>query len=234
MYKEHMDDSLFEVFIGNAMVRKEQRDNENLPSEEKCAKLCQYSDFHNFRMKRLFAKDRRREIFSKIKKTIRYTAAAILVLVTLLFSALYTFSPEVRAAVNETVLKWYSIFVRSEPDFNAPSESVNLGDWELGYIPNEFVLIEEIDDDLGCLYIFEGNDQMIMVSIYEKTTDMLIDNENGAFQTIITEVNEYSVFDSSDNGEDNTIFWETEDAKFLISSVLPVDELLKIADAIKK
>ena len=83
---ENDDDILFEAMLKQAVIKSHMKELAALPPEEELRKMYTFSERHNKRMRKLFAKERRRAIFADVYRYAKLAAAVICVATTVIFS----------------------------------------------------------------------------------------------------------------------------------------------------
>ena len=75
-----INEARFDAMIRLAVIALNEREMAVLPSDEETMKIHTFSERHERRMAQLFAKLRRKDVFTKIRKVAYRTAAAILII----------------------------------------------------------------------------------------------------------------------------------------------------------
>ena len=102
MNTNQLSDSVFEALFRQAVIDSIYEEIDELPPDEELAAMYTFSDAHEARMKKLFARESRSENFCLVAKWIRWVAAIIMISVAILFGSLMLV-PQVRATVVQTI-----------------------------------------------------------------------------------------------------------------------------------
>ena len=225
-----INDSVFEGLFKQAVIDSFLEELDSLPPDEELAKIYVYSPEHEAGMKKLFAREARKERIRKSARRAGRLAAALAITVTILFDLLMSV-PQVRATVIETVIEWHEKYTKFTS--NAPrTEHPHL---ELGYIPEGFTeIIRDEADSITCL-IYENESGIILVFQYSDLSSSLsVTNENNAYEILQTGGVEYHIFETIVDGGESTIIWELYGQRNMISSIMSIDELFVIINSIEK
>jgi len=205
------DDSLFEAIFSQAVRDNFEQSLGELAAAEEEPEGIQLSEFHEARMRRLFAKTERRERNQAISKWTRKAASIAIVLMAALFGTLMFTAADVRADVLNTVTHWAEdvTYFFAHGTFNAPVAE------EPAYIP----------DGAGSILLFKAipNDSSLKINIVD------MDYEQVAIGKVI-----YHVFNSKIAGNLNYIVWDTDGQRYYVGAQLPTDQLLEVAHQLNK
>jgi len=231
MSGSHINEGVFEALFRQAVIDNFNEELDSLPSDEALAEQYAFSQEHEIRMKKLFAREARKERLQATAKWTRRVAAAIIITVTLLFGSLM-FVPQVRAVVFQTLTEWYEKFVRFTS--NAPEvEKTNL---EPGYIPEGFVEIarEEIPMITIIVYASTNTGETITFSSSRTSGSTSADNEGMGYTVIEIDGIEYHILTSEDAMSEHIIIWDKANQRYTLTSTLLAEELLKMAISVNK
>ena len=232
MNNSQIREGIFEALFGQAVIDNFYEELNSLPSDEELAKQYPFSQAHEMRMKKLFAKNDRRDMLQNAAKWSRRLAAAIAIVVTLLFVSLMTV-PQVRAVVVQTLTEWYEKFVRFTSNVPA-SEKKNL---EPKYIPDGFVEIvrEETHMLVTIIYMDFNEDQIItFLSASAASASTSVDNEDKDYTILEISGIDYHLFTSLDSSGENSIVWEMSGQRYSIMSTISVEALTKMAISVRE
>lgn len=224
-----IEDSLFEAVLRQAVIESYEEELCSIPQDEEIAKMHRFSDTHIKKMDKLFQRAKRQEKIHVTTKWIKRSIAILLIITSVIFGALVTV-PEVRAAVTGAVIEWFNQFTKFTSN-NA--EIGGLREWSPSYIPEGFTKIEH-DNFAGMLTLGYQDQQGIMIDIIcmYKGGSISVDNEHQEYYTVEEGDTAYHIFEALENGERNIIIWNREDCQFKAESLLPVNELFKVAQSI--
>ena len=223
-------DSVFEALFRQAVIDNFYEELDSLPPDVELAKQFAFSPEHELRMKKLFAREERLERLHTTAKWSRRLVATIAIVVTLLFGSLMLV-PQVRATVVQTLIEWYERFTMFTS--NAPeAEKTNL---EPQYIPIGFVEIvrDELELMTTILYLNEDDGSVISFSSTRMSGSTAVDNEMVDYIVSVVNGNEYHCFVSTEAGGEVTIVWEKNNQRYIITSTISIDELMKMAVSVE-
>lgn len=210
-----------------AVVENHKRELEAIPSREELEKMYSFSPEHEARMKKLFIKESRDKRRKNPFKVLRQVAAAIIILFALFFGILLT-NTEVRAAVWETVVVWYTGFTRFV--FNSDETATGDARWHLSYLPEGFS--ETNFETVGGYTYIDYSDslgQSIALQYKIAGGAIAVDNEHSEHTTVTEHGVEYHIFKSKSEEYPSIIIWERDGYSFMLQATFISDELLRMA-----
>ncbi len=154
--------------------------------------------------------------------------AAVIVVVLGAGAVLMLAAPEVRAAVRDTVVTFFDRF--ADFRFSEKSEPVELGEHALYYLPEGYVLTSQKEMSFYSFYTFSnGTDEIYLRCMLSDFSTIALDTENHTVQE--AEIPGYTAYTQTADvpGNENTVVWGDEEHAFVLSGMLPVKELLKMA-----
>ncbi|MFJ3388649.1 hypothetical protein [Lysinibacillus sp. NPDC086135] len=101
-----INDSVFEALFRQAIIDEFNEEIDSIPPKEELIKTISFSPEFELRMKRLFAREKRKGYYKKVLFYSKRVAAVFVITTTKIFG-MRLFNPEVRAAVKNTVVEWY-------------------------------------------------------------------------------------------------------------------------------
>ena len=229
MQKYSTSDSLFEALLSQAV--KDDLDNRirALPSEAEAVAEFPFSDRHIARMKRLFARDLRHERLRAAAKWVYRAAVIVLLAVTVTFGVLLT-SPEVRAAVSQTVIEWFDQFALFTPRVEAQATTR----LEPAYLPDGYFELDrfEMDDITFVVYTNEGGSNINLL-VQPVRGSKAVDHEELPYNSLFIEGIEYHIFTGNSAGKISSVIWERNGNRYEVSADLSAELLLKIAQSVQ-
>ncbi|GHV05894.1 hypothetical protein FACS1894217_03550 [Clostridia bacterium] len=230
MIEREFTDAIIDTALGEAFLEWERRRSENIPPKAELDKLYTPSERQTIRMKRLFAWDNRRTIIRTTLNVARKIAAAVVVSAAVLVALLLATAAG-RAAVANAVMTWYDEFVSivspAEQD-----EDVDLSAWRVEYVPEGLALVEDtlLPDQRILVY---GSDAesvtLLVVAASEMVNIGIVDGIQE--EQIINEVIYYCFW--GDDGE-KVVYWVLGNTSFTLGCNLSKEEVLLVAQGIKK
>lgn len=233
MDAKQIDDHVFEALFRQAIIDDYTEEIESTPPNEKLREMLSFSAEFELKMKRLLVREQRKETLSKVLKFTKRVAAVFIIVTSISFCMLL-FNYEVRAAVKNTVIEWYDKFTT----FIFQGEKSNSGqhkEWRPQYIPAGYleITVEKIGKATDIEYTSdEGNVIHFSYRPKENDTTINVDNENHTIESRTINGYETYIIEAIIDDFENGIIWSTDDYTFNIWSVLPVEELIKVAQSI--
>jgi hypothetical protein len=227
---EMTNDDFFEGRLRQAVIKNHNNEMKALISEVETGEKHVFSELLNKKMKKLFAANKRREVFTIVYKWSKVAVVAVCVSATLVFGTLLT-SAEVRKAVGDVIVTWFEKFTK----FQSPeiSNDFTEREWEPEYLPEGFELTQTLGET-GSMYT-KSEDIRIIFSYNNSDSSTSVDNEDMTYSTFIENGTVYHLFETTikDNYNDNIIVWDMDGYRFTVFGNYAIDELLKIALSVK-
>jgi hypothetical protein len=233
MIIENASDAVFDAVLKEALLLYEQRQSESIPPSAELKGKYPPSERQKARMQKLFDLDRRRDFF-KASFAFAKKAAAVFIVASVILSGVLMTSPEVRAAVAETIVKWYGEFVH----FVSPNESFHAfdpSDWEFD-APQGFVVAEDTVTPGSRVVVCESeNGDDFVLTVSPPDSNVYVDNENARYESVVRGGITYHVFVSDPKAvTDNRVYWKTQNASFLLLTSLPEESMMEIAQSVRE
>ena len=225
-----INDSVFEGLFKQAVIDSFLEELDSLPPDEELAKIYVYSPEHEAGMKKLFAREARKERIRKTARRAGKMAAVLAIAVTILFGILMSV-PQVRATVIDTIVEWYDKFTK----FTSPAPETIKPNLEPRYIPGGFKEVFRDEVAMSTDIIYENDAGIILVFQYSDARNSVsVDNENNHYEILLIDGIEYHIFETIVDRGENTIVWELYGQRNTIFSIISIDELLAVATSIEK
>lgn len=228
-----IDNTVFEALFRQAIIDEYNEEIDLIPPKEELIKTITFSPEFGLKMKKLFAREKRRDY---LKKALTYSkrVAAVFVITTTLIFGILLFSPEVRAAVKNTVVEWYDkftsfIFQGEASDTNKKME------WQPEYLPTGYYenFVEKLGKSTNIEYADpQGNIVYLSYRPEENDTNISVDNESHEIESRIINGQEAYIVKATSEEFENGVIWSMEGYTLSLWSKLSVDELIKIAQSI--
>ena len=173
-----LNEELFEVVLEKAFIEHEKDMLKSYPADDELESEYPISKKEIRRFKNIV---KEKEYGKKLIRVYLERAAVIVLCMISLFFALIMTSPEVRAAVEKVILKWYdkyTEFIFTDVSIGFDAEKVE--DVEIGYVPEDFILDFEEEEKQRFLYYKNSNDEEKYLTIeifYSENTNISMDNE---------------------------------------------------------
>ena len=225
------NEAVFEALFRQAVIDNFYEELDSLPPDDELAKQYTFSPAHELRMKKLFARDVRVEHIRATVKWSKRIAAAVVIVVALLFGSLMLV-PQVRAIVYQTIIEWYDKFV----SFTSNTPEIDRTNHAPQYIPEGFreTIREDIGSMITIIYTNDDNGVLITFQSSRLANSTAIDNEMMEYEVFPKEGIEYHLFVSTDDSSENTIIWEKSKQRYTIVSIISIDELINMAISVDK
>ena len=190
---------------------------------------------------KLSAKGRKKFVTLWLKRI----ALVLITTVTVLAGILLT-NGDVRAAIAKTFITWYDEYIQfdfskstatEEPQTGTEQESIeNIYDITVGYIPNGFKSVYEIEDDYTREYSYDSVDgSYLLIGIYDsKYTDIGVSDNNFEHEKLI--INNRETYISYDEQERTGSVSFGDDIYCVLIYGLSIDKevLIEVAENIRK
>jgi hypothetical protein len=229
------DDSIFEALFRQAVIDDYIEEIDSIPSNDELAEKYPLTPQFDMRMKKLFLRVRRKEIFRKIVKYTQRAAMVFLLVSTLLFGLLLI-NPEVRAVVGNVIVEWFENFTSITFSGTEPNaENAEEKNIRPSYLPDGYAMTSSVDllnvmliiysDESGneISFTFRSGDNATNISI--GNTHHIIENTTihgtGAFLAIATH-------EDSANG----VIFVFENSVIDIWGRVHIDELIRMAESV--
>jgi len=226
-------DENFDSLLTEALYKAAELDYGAIPTDDELDKIIKPSLQFQHKIKSLLRNNK--ASLSKHKSAIIkfiQSAAAVLIICTVLLGTLMLVSPTVRAAVVDFVRSWFE----DRTEYYTPDSNYNIDkEWVFEYIPDGFELLDVSKTELQLFHVYQNSDNsLLMISISDGR--QAIDNEHSELSHAVLENgNSVDIYESNDFIYPSIIivFDETSRLIITITSELPINELLMIAENIK-
>ncbi len=226
-------EDVFDTVLASAFSEYMDKEAGSMPSKEELDKEYPAPKNGLRRIKREIKKNRPK---SRAMVYFQRIAVVFLVAVTL-FTGVMSLSTEVRSAVSNAIVGWFDKFARvsfgEEPV--VPAKVIeNVGDFEIGYVPDGLELVDSTEDDDGREYTYTSDDGRFMfIGIYSPdSTTYTADIEISEYDTISVNDKLGHIF-YNDDEKSGSIVLENNEHTIIISCILDNSELIKVAENIK-
>jgi hypothetical protein len=228
-----INSDFFEAMLRQAVIKNNKDEIAAIPSDEVLAKKYEFSERHKNRMKKLFAADERREVFTIVYRWSKVAVVAVCISATLMFSVLLT-SAEVRKVIGDVIVTWFEQFTKFQS--SETSNEFIERDWLPTYLPEEFTLYNAFE--AGEIKDFEyrnSDNARIVFNFMPSDFSTSIDNEDMEYSVIVENDIVYHLFQTTitDGYHDNVVVWDIAGYRLTILGNYDIDELIKIALSIK-
>lgn len=143
--------------------------------------------------------------------------------------------PEVYAAVQNVFRSVFDKYDKYEyTDNKLTTENFN-DNIRLGYVPDDYYLSEGLYSQLDVTLVYESKvDQIILDYRIANGVSANYDNENNSYYEFTDNGVEYHYYESNDSNFNNILIWYEDGYSFSIFAHFSRDELVKIAENLKK
>ena len=198
-----MKELLNDMQIKEWMERIHQLELAGIPSNEELKSRYALSDSFHLKMKKMIEKVNKRERKSQFLKVISMTAAAILLVFTILNS-----KTVVNAA--KSIIKWFDTYVSFK--FVEDAEEMRIPQYTLNYVPEGYAeVMNEYYDGTAGMIVYEHEDKSPLTLEYGISDGGInVDNE-GVELNIIQENGLTIYFFEAVSQEESIVTWLSED-----------------------
>jgi hypothetical protein len=223
------NDNVFEALFRQAVVENFLDELDSLPPDDELAKLYPFSPEHEARMKKLLNREMRKERFRNVATHVRKIAAALAIIVAVLFGSLMLV-PEVRAAVIDTIISWHEMFVRFVSNAPAATETGR----EPRHIPRGFQEEYRIEDEEITTILYTNDyGEVIVFESGPIVGSLALDNANATHVAVYINGMAYHVFTAIYESGENFIVWEIGGMRYFVRSTIAVSELQLMAESVR-
>ncbi|MCL1884276.1 MAG: DUF4367 domain-containing protein [Defluviitaleaceae bacterium] len=188
-----------------------------------------FSEAHNARMRALFKREERKDLFIKIYNASKRAAVVILIIATAFLGILLTDS-RVQATVSEVIIRWYDQFTMFR--FQDEGHEVGYREWFPDFIPEGFEITNFVEFYIGRFFHFEhANGHYIYFNYFPVAGSFMgVDNEFTMMEILIHDGVELHVFTPIPGSDhDYQVHWAMDGYVFTLVSTLDSEILLNIA-----
>ena len=232
-----LNEALFEVVLEKAFIEHEKEELKFYPDDRELAEKYPISKKEVRRLRNIV---KEKEYGKKLIRVYFDKAAVVVLCIISMFFALIMTSSEVRASVENVILKWYEkytefVFVKNDND-NSGLIAEKVKDVQLGYIPDGFELIlnEELESKRLLYYVnIYDEDSILSVDIFVNDLESLsLDNEQVKYERLDSSYGEMWLM-YNDNKNYGSLIVVGNKVSVLITGNLSKKEIIKIAENIK-
>lgn len=232
MTEQSPNDKLFDALLDLAVTDAMEKEIDNLPSEEELNAIYKPSNEMNARINHIIKTGLRKHKRKRVIKTVNRIAASLVILFVVMSAALLSVKAT-RNAIFNAFLDWQnkSTDIRfTDPDKN------NLDVIRPAYIPVGYS--ETSTEKFGSVYTIiysnsQGN-EILFDQWPAESSNTSIDNENTNMTEITVGGNKAYLFEAANEIQKSVLIWEAEGIVFQLTAQIDSDELIRIAETIKK
>ncbi|MDE7435618.1 MAG: DUF4367 domain-containing protein [Lachnospiraceae bacterium] len=196
-----------------------------MPSAEELQAKYVLSDQFHKSMEQLIWRMRRKE---RRRRGIRYASgwAAALLLTFCILNM-----PGMIGAC-ENITEWFEEYAMFH--FREQSNSDVLPEYELGYVPEGYVLTESIyTKHNGCIQYISGNQSLTLTYVHDSAR-CNVDIKHRNHEEIMLDSNTLIYYFAAEANTESSIIWYSEDEEicFTLTGSLPLEELLQVQEKI--
>ena len=226
MVNKKVDEVVFDALLEQAFSDVIEEDFEKLKIE---SESCAISPETELKIRKMIAKSGKTDQRKQARIILRVASVVLVVMLNLGLIGILMI-PSVNAEVKNVFADLFEKYTSYETK-EQKSIVVSTNDYIIGYIPNEFELIEQEDYFLRFNEINQGNGYIAINISYEDFGRISIDSENAIVTTI--KINGIDAYLNYSNGN-YTLFWNDGYHFITILSNIDEDEIIKVANNIKK
>lgn len=165
-----------------------------------------------------------------------YTAAAVLLALSLSFGALVAVSPTARAWVQRVMVQWFGEYASFEFVGDADQATGELGAWYPTWLPEGYELVEETKLNALATVRYQNKDGQEILLAYTSALDQAFfaDNEHHALLPVVVNGDSAYLLYTVEDGYVSGLAWTdtTRNIGFYLGGFLTEDELIRIAESI--
>ncbi|GHU40050.1 hypothetical protein FACS1894111_00050 [Clostridia bacterium] len=228
-------EQIFKDDVSEALFRQAVIDDFNrriAEAEQEAAKEKHvFSERHERQMKKLFARERRKESLQRTFRRIRKASIAVAAAFTSFGLLLWTV-PEVRAAVTKTVVKFFDKFAQF--DGGAPAtENIH---WHLSYLPEGYAETSNMTEGFATFisYSDTSGTPLSFDAVPADASSIAVNNEGVIYGQTIIDGLVYHTFTADSDSQGNTVVWDKDGYRLVLGGGVSIDTLLKMAQSVAK
>ena len=223
-------DSVLEANLRQAVIDDLMDEVESVSDNKTLAGMYTLSERHITRMEKLFAQEKRRVAFIKVKKNMKRVAVVAMIIIAVCSGVLMT-HPQVRAAVAGTVIEWFDKFTKFT-GMRTDSSGV-LRNWGINYIPEGYEETARHESELLSYIDYANSEGGSFTFVYSpaETGMTAIDNEDMIYREKDIDGILYHIFESEIVRQPHVIYWEDSGYMMDISGYGDIEVLLEIAQS---
>ena len=218
-------DAVFEALFRQAVIDNFDAEIAAIPPIEELEKMYPPTARREAQRKKLFRAEWQQRVLNPL---LRRVVIILVVLGTMLCGVLLT-EPEVRAAVGDTMVKWYDGFTEilgiQSADENGMFEPLYLPE---GYEQKRVMEIEEITR----IEYVDAAGSPLFFSFVSAVRAFNVDNDFTEYDALDTGVL-YHIFQPEDSSMFGKVIWENMEHSFLIEGCVPMEELIRMAKSVQ-
>ncbi len=224
---------IFDVLLTEAL--KEYMDIElnqiNALAQSEC---CEFSDKFERKVHRIGNSIGRADRIKAFGKVVFRTVVSAAVAFGIVFGMLLT-QPEVYAAVQKTIRTVFGEYDKIEYVDEAADDTVINDSIRLGYVPEGYYLSEGKYTPLDVSLIYKNGENRIKFEYgFANGKFAYIDNEQSWYEVLTSDGIEYHCYLSDDKSFYDKISWCESGYYFVVSAHISKEDIIKIAENIKK
>lgn len=220
--------SNFDNEMKDIVAKMHEIELESIPQNEELKGRYELSDIFYGKMQWLIRKVDRK---NKLSTAVKYAAATAAVLVL----ALGIMNPGMVTKASEELIRQMSDHMNFK--FKGNLDIAEIPEYEAGYVPEGYVLVESDYDELAGLLVYRNGNSFFTIVYGRADGSLNIDNKDKTYQIIKLKDGTEIHYLKSKNGEDSSsMTWLSEDKTIVFSLIAPFteEELLKIKENIRK
>lgn len=228
-----MNENILEALFRQAIIDDYKEEIEKIPDKKELMKIISLSPEFELRMNKLFARDRRRDIFIKVVHYSKRVAVVIILAVTIL-SIILLANTQVRASVKNAIVEWYEKYTSIIFKGKESSDTDTLKEFKLEYIPEGYTESWIVEQGNIIDIEYENNiGDTIYISYWPDSysSNISIDNENHIIESKTIKGYKAYFAEATNDDFENGIVCIMEGYRFNIWSKLPIKELIKIVES---
>lgn len=218
----------FDDEIKNIVAKMHEIEMNSIPQNEELRERYILSDIFYGKMRRLIRKADRK---NKVVGAMRYAAATAAVIAIVCCVS----QPGIVTKACEALIRQMSDHMNFR--FKADVGNVEIPEYEAGYVPEGYVLVESDYDELAGLLVYRNSNYLFTIEYGRADGSLNIDNKDKTYQIIkLKDGTEIHYLKSKSGDASSSMTWLSEDKTIVFSLIAPFseEELLKIQENIRK
>lgn len=234
MEKNNLDDKLFDAMLKVAAEEALKQEMDEMPSCEEMNTQYRPSPDLEKKIRKQISQHRLNEKVSLWKKSAVKVAVSAAVFIVISSTILLSVEAT-RNYIFNAAIKWHEDYFSIQHS-NNKSNVADLKNYRLTYVPLGFkeTSTVAIGDILKITYENDDGMRIVFKQSPSETSHILADYEGKKYSTIKVNGQEAYLFNATEDDKTNTLLWEFNGSMLTISSEVGTDELILMAENIKK
>ena len=224
-----MDDKRFEELLGKAFEIGQYNEISKEPTAKELSEAAPFTEKQLKDVEMMCKKEERlpwKKHFGRV--------ASIALCACLIGLGGLMLNPDIRATVGENIAKFVDEYINIDFSESSKEQKVDISKAEIGYIPEGFLLSEDLSDNEKLSLVYTGRDDGYLFIDIVASGEILISYELEEHSVNYLNVNGYDGYITYDEvTSQGSVCWGNSSFTVVISGFTSRDELVRIAENIR-